>query len=228
MYNSFYQCPFLDVFRNKNSYYRRSPIGPDLSYVRILHASPGASPVDIYINNRKAISNLKYREFTEYLPLPYGRYNIKLFPAGRTTNPIIDTMVDIPPRTILTVAAINKPENIALLPIEDVQMPIQQGKTYLRFVHLSQNAPNVDVKLPDGTELFTDVGYKEITDYIEVNPGTYTVEVFPTGTNQRVLYVPNIRLRPNRFYTVYAVGLVNERPPLQVLIPLDGSSYLKF
>ena len=200
---------------------------PDNSYVRVLHASPDAPPVDVYANGNIIARNLAYRGFTEYLTVPPGNYNIRVFPAGSTTNPVIDTNVNVPPRSIFTVAAVGRLAEIGLFPVQDPVMPIPPGRVMLRFVHLSPNAPNVDVVLPNGTPLFSNVGYRQITNYIPVNPGTYTIYVRVAGTNQNVLYVPNIRLSSNRFYTVYAVGLAGGNPPLQVLIPLDGNSYIR-
>ncbi|WP_425446913.1 DUF4397 domain-containing protein [Dethiothermospora halolimnae] len=197
------------------------------SYVRLFHASPDAPPVDIYINNRLTASNLKFKDFTEYLPLESGLYNVKVYPAGKKNNPVLDRDIRIPARGIYTVAAINRLKDLALYPILDEPKPIPSGKVYVRFGHLSPNAPAVDVRLPNGQNIFKDVKYKEVTDYVPVNPGTYTFEVYPTGTNKRVLYVPNITLKGDRFYTIYAVGLVGEEPPLQVVVPLDGNSYIR-
>ncbi|EOD00488.1 DUF4397 domain-containing protein [Caldisalinibacter kiritimatiensis] len=215
MYNYYGYCPY--------SSYPSMQMG---SFIRILHASPDAPAVDVYINNNLVASNLKYRQFTEYLQVPPGRYNVKVFAAGQRTNPVIDTEVNVTPMSIATVAAVGRLENIKLLPIPEPRMPIPPGKLYIRFGHLSPNAPRVDVRLPNGQTLFRNVGFEEVTDYIPVDPGTYTLEVFLAGTDERVLYVPNVNLQPNRFYTVYAVGLAGQRPPLQVLIPLDGNSYL--
>jgi hypothetical protein len=201
---------------------------PDQTYIRVLHASPDAPAVDVYANGSKIASNLSYRQFTQYLSVPSGSYNIRVFPAGTTQNAVIDTKIKIPGGKIFTVAAVGMLSDIGLLPVEDPIMPMMPGKVYLRFVHLSPDAPAVDVTLPDGMILFKDVSYKEITDYITVNPGTYTINVRPAGTCDIVLYVPNITLMPDRFYTVYAVGLAAGTPPLQVLIPLDGNSYIKF
>lgn len=211
----------------RSGFYRIPAEPVDTTYLRVFHASPDAPPVDVYFNNRLAVSNLAYRSFTEYLPVPAGVSNVKVYPAGRTTNPVINTNINIPPKTILTVAAINELENLALYAIEDTPMPIPMGKTYVRVGHLSPNAPAVDVRLPNGRDLFKDIEYKEISDYKLVEPGTYTLDLYVTGTDNRVLHVPNINLKPNRFYTVYAIGLAGETPPLQVVIPLDGNSYLK-
>jgi hypothetical protein len=196
------------------------------SYLRVFHASPGAPPVDVYANGTKLASNLSFSGFTEYTPIPAGRYNVKVFPAGQTLNPVINTDVNILPGTIITAAAVGRLADIELLPIQDPVLPKPPGMANLRFGHLSPNAPPVDIALPDGTQLFTNVGYKQVTNYVPVHPGTYSIFVRPSGTGQNVLYVPNINLSPDRFYTIYAIGLVGETPPLQVVIPLDGNSYI--
>ncbi len=208
---------------NYQNYFKREA-GP---FLRVFHASPDAPAVDVYANGTVIATNLSYGRFTPYLPIPAGKYNIRVFPTGQTVNPVINTDVNIPSNTIITAAAINKLSEIELFPILDPSIPITPGMVNLRFGHLSPNAPAVDIVLPDGTKLFTNVKYKQITDYLPVSPGTYTVFVSPTGTEQSVLYVPNITLTGNRFYTIYAIGLVNENPPLQVVIPLDGNSYLR-
>lgn len=208
-------------------YYNGYNMQQTQSYVRILHASPDAPAVDVYINDKLLASNLSYKNFTEYYSLNPGVYNIKVYPAGQMGNPVINLDIKIPPKGIYTVAAINMLKDIELYPILDTPMPIQTGKVYVRFAHLSPDAPSVDIRLPNGTNVFKDVEYKEVTDYITVNPGTYTLNVYPTGTEDRVLHIPNITLKGNRFYTVYAVGLDAGNPPLQVLIPLDGNSYLQ-
>ncbi|MCY6484632.1 DUF4397 domain-containing protein [Clostridium aestuarii] len=201
---------------------------PMTAFVRVFHASPDAPPVDIYANGKILVKNLKYKYFTEYLKIPAGNYNIKVFPAGKTTNPVIDTYLSIKPETIYTVAATGMLKDIKLLPFIDPILPMEDGKTYVRFGHLSPNTPRVDITLPDGTILFDDVGFEEITDYIPVAPKTYTIQAREAGTSNIALTIPNIKLKPNRFYTIYAVGLLGKKPPLQVLIPLDGNSYIDF
>lgn len=217
-----FTCPYLSKF---NRQYRK----PDPStYMRVFHASPNAPALDVYVNNTPAFRNLSYRGFSRYVPLPGGGlYNIKVFPAGTRENPVINTNVFIPVGRIYSIAIIGELSNISLLPIEDPRIPITAGKASLRFVHLSPDAPNVDITLPNGTKLFSDVAYKEIENYINVNPGTYTLQARVAGTNNIILTVPNIRLTSNRFYTVYSVGFTSRTPGLQFLIPLDGNSYLQ-
>ncbi|MBM7870151.1 hypothetical protein JOC70_001621 [Clostridium pascui] len=205
-------------------FYRQQQLQPN-SFVRVLHAAPGAPIVDIYANDNLIIKRIRYQQFTPYFQLPAGRYNIKIYPSGTKINPILNSEVNIPSNMIFTVAAIGNLPNIELYAVPDVAT-INQSKTLIKFVHLSPNTPNIDIALSNGTKLFGDIGYKDTTNYITVNPSTYTIQARPTGAQNVILTVPNIRLKPNRSYTIYIVGLTGGDPLIQVLIPLDGSSYI--
>ncbi|OCL25504.1 hypothetical protein U472_14270 [Orenia metallireducens] len=198
------------------------------AYIRILHASPNAPAVDIYANNDLIAENLKYGEFTDYISVMTGRYNIKVYPANKKQDPIIDTSLNVISNTITTVAVIGEFPNISLLPIEDPRIPIRPNRAYIRVVHLSPNAPNINVSQENDMLLFKSVAYKEATDYLSLRPVTYNFKVKPIGSNKTILYVPNAKLTRDRFYTLYIIGLVGDTPPLQMLIPLDGNSYLNF
>lgn len=216
-----YQCPYYGYCA---SFYRETS---NNSYVRVFHASPNTPAVDVYVNDRLTVTKLPYRGFSNYALLPGGRYNIKVYPAGRKDIAVVNTDINVPPRSIITVAAIGTLPEISLLPVLEPMFTRVPGKTYVRFAHLSPNAPNVDVSLPNGQKIFSNVAYRKITDYIPINSGTYTFNVNISENGQRVLHVPNIRLLPNRIYTVYVVGLAGKNPPLQAIIPLDGNTYLK-
>lgn len=199
---------------------------PEKSFVRLFHASPDSPAVDVYFNERIVARNLAYRQFTPYITVAPGLYNVRVFSTGTTTNPIISTNQNFRLNAIETIAATGKLEDIELIPYEEPKLQKAPGKTYVRFIHLSPNTPSVDIKLPNGTVLFKDIIFEEATNYIPLNPGTYTLQASPTGTSNVALNVPNVNLRAGRYYTVYAIGLLNDNPPLQVVIPLDGNSYI--
>ena len=196
------------------------------SYIRVLHASPNAPGVDIYVNNVLTARDVTYKEFTQYVPLVGGLYNIKAYPTGTSVNPVIDTNINIPPSSIFTIAVTGMLADIALTLVQEPPIKRNPSDTHIRIAHLSPNTPHVDITLPNGTKLFSDVEYKEVTDYILIRPGVYDLQARLAGTNNIILSVPNTNLRSGNIYTVYIVGLQNGNPPLQVLIPLDGSTYL--
>lgn len=220
--------------KNENNFYsqyRVNPmyrVGPMTSYFRVLHSSPKSPAVDVYINDILKFKNLTYGAFTDYVEVMTGDYNIKLYAAGTKTSPVLNKDIFVPPEKIYTVAAIGLLPNIDLLLVLEPKVVNPSDKVYIKFAHLSPNAGAVDIALQGGKILFKNINYKQFTDYIEIPAGTYNLEVRPTGTTTIALYVPNIRLKPQRFYTVYAIGLASDQPGLQALIPLDGSSYLDF
>jgi hypothetical protein len=197
-----------------------------LSYIRMLHASPDAPAVDFYINNKLIASNKTYRSFTPYIGLRPGNYSISVYIAGQMTNPVININVEAAPHSIYTAAVIGRLMDIGLYLIPDPVISPLMNKARVRLVHLSPTAPAVDLALPNQTILFANVNYKEVTNYKSFNPGRYTLQVNIAGTTQIVLNIPHIVLRPGRNLSIYAIGLIGKDPPLQVLIPLDGSSYL--
>jgi len=203
--------------RNSNNSAQRNNEQMD-SYIRVLHAAPNAPNVDIYANDSLLIDDLEYTEYSDYQPVASGNYNIQVFPAGERNNPVIDTNIFIPPNTIYTVAAIGTLPNISLYPIQEPSNGLRMGEACVRFIHLSPNAPNVDIKLPDGTTVFRDIGYKNISNFACVPGGSYTFIVTPTGSDDEVLTVPDVEIDNNNIYSIYAIGLVGESPELEALL----------
>ncbi len=196
------------------------------SYMRLLHASPGTPPVDIYANRSLIASSLAYRGFTEYLQLLPGRYNIQVFRAGTTGPALLNTDIELPAQSINTAVFIGLAPAYSMKTFFETVIQIAPGKLYLRFANLVPNSPDMDLVLSDGTKLFGDVSYGMATNYTPIAAGTYIFDLLQSGTGRRLLYVPNITLGEGRFYTIYAVGRMDGTVPLQVLIPLDGNSYI--
>jgi hypothetical protein len=123
--------------------------------------------------------------------------------------------------SIFTIAAVGMLNTIGFLAISDSNMQMKQGNAMIRFAHLSPNAPAVDITLPNGTVLFSNVSFKEVVPYIAVPAMNYTLQVRVAGTPNVVLTVPNINLSPDNYYTAYAIGLVGKTPELQAKLLMD-------
>jgi hypothetical protein len=213
---------------NNNNYYKNnnnSNNQPMNSFIRVLHAAPNAPSVDIYANGSLIASDLVYKEYSDYLPVPSGNYNIRVYPAGQMNTPVINTNIFVPANSVFTIAAIGTLPDISLYPIQEPPNGQNSGEACVRFIHLSPNAPNVDIKLPDGSTVFRNVGYKNISSYVCVPGGSYTFNVTPTGTDDVVLTVPDVPLDSNNFYSIYAVGLVGETPSLEALMLQEPRYY---
>lgn len=197
------------------------------SYLRLFHAVPGAPSVDVYANNSLMASGLPYKGFTEYLQIVPATYHIQVFRAGTTGPVLLDTLVEVPGQSINTAAVVGTPSSMSVRTFFETVVQIPPGQLYLRFANLVADGPDMDLVLSNGTELFGDVSFGMATNYTQIPAGTYVFHIQQSGTDRRLLYVPNIQLQPGRFYTIYTVGRMDGTVPLQVLIPLDGNSYIQ-
>ncbi|MEW5755536.1 MAG: DUF4397 domain-containing protein [Pseudomonadota bacterium] len=87
--------------------------------VRVIHASPDAPAVDIYVDSTKALSNVPYKAISNYLEVDAGQANIQVFAAGTTTSPVIDATVTLADGTIYTIIAMNQLSAIEPVVLED-------------------------------------------------------------------------------------------------------------
>lgn len=91
----------------------------------------------------------------------------------------------------------------------------------IRLVHLSSNAPAVDLAIKEGQTLVSDVSYKETSKYVPINAGNYTLDIKVSGTNAVAIEKPNVSLQNGASYTVYVVGLLSDNPPLEAIVQKD-------
>lgn len=192
-------------------------------YVSVMHAVPDAPNVDVYANDNLIVRNLEYGKYTAYLRIPAETYELTVYAAGTRTNPVISRMLTLGRNEIYTVAAAGTLDTIDLLAIQDADIPRLADKALVRFVHLSPNAPAVDITLPDGTPIFDDISFEEVTEYTPLDDMVYTLQVRVAETYAVVLTVPRVDVRDNNFYSIYAIGLVGEQPELEALVVRDGN-----
>ena len=201
----------MDCFEIKNN----------SSLVRVFHAAPQAPNVDVYVNDQMVFSNLAFGDFTRYVYLDEGEYNVSVYLAGQKDRPVINQMVDVPSQQIFTIAATGNLDNLGLLVIPDkVSKSPSQNYSSVRVIHLSPNAPGVDI-LVDGDTLFEDISFGEGTDYVDLNPGTYNVNVV-LNTDKSVVLPLKVTLNPDKIYTIYIRG---NPPTLQAVQVVDGNTY---
>lgn len=201
----------MDCFEIKNN----------SSLVRVFHAAPQAPNVDVYVNDQMVFSNLAFGDFTRYVYLDEGEYNVSVYLAGQKDRPVINQMVDVPSQQIFTIAATGNLDNLGLLVIPDkVSKSPSQNYSSVRVIHLSPNAPGVDI-LVEGDTLFEDISFGEGTDYVDLNPGTYNVNVV-LNTDKSVVLPLKVTLNPDKIYTIYIIG---NPPTLQAVQVVDGNTY---
>ncbi|MCX7669858.1 MAG: DUF4397 domain-containing protein, partial [Anaerolineae bacterium] len=183
---------------------------PSRARVRVVHASPDAPNVDVLLNDNLAFADVAFREITGYATLPPGDYNVKVVPAGATTPVVIEADLTLQAGKEYTVIAKDVLASIGALVLVDDNSAPAAGNAHVRFVHLSPDAPAVDIAVTGGPVLFSNVTFGQVGGYTPVPAGTYNLEVRLAGTTTVVLSLPGVRLLAGRVYTAYAFGLAGD------------------
>src|SRR5690554_77326 len=88
--------------------------------VRIVHASPDAPAVDVWVNGEVAISGLAFGEATDYVNLPGGDYDVAVTPAGAgAEDAVIEATLTLENGAAYTVAAVGEVAAIEPLVLQD-------------------------------------------------------------------------------------------------------------
>jgi hypothetical protein len=180
----------------------------DASRVRVLHASPDAPNVDIYLDDVKvdALTNVPFKTISAYLSVPAGAHNVKVVPTGGVSaDAVIDADVTFASGSSYTVAATNVVASIEAQVVVDAPTPSADG-AQLRVVHFSADAPAVDVRPDGGSPLVTNLAYPDATDYLDIPAGAYDLEVCATGTDTCPLDLDPVTVEDGTSYSAFAVG----------------------
>jgi hypothetical protein len=196
----------------------------ETAWVRVLHASPDAPPVDVYAGDAELLSDVPFGVISEYLEVPAGDHRIQVFAAGSDPaagGAVIDATLTLAAGSMTTVAATNDVASIEAQVIPDAPAPVAD-QAQIRVVHLSADAPAVDVA-PDGAEpIVTDLAYPDATDYLTVPAGEYDLEVRPTGSTDVALQLDPLTLDAGSSYSAFAIGSL-EGGTLTVLPAVDAA-----
>ncbi len=176
--------------------------------ILVTHASPNAPGVDLLIDGVvQNASALNYPGNTGYLPINAGTRNIKVNVSG-TSSTVINADLTFAKDQNYSIFAVDSVSKISAVVLSDDLTAPASGKAHVRFVHLSPDAPAVDVALTGGAVVFGNKSFKEFTAFTPLDAGTYNLEVRVAGTSTVALPLPGIVLAAGKIYTVYAKGFL--------------------
>ena len=158
------------------------------SKILVVHASPNAPKVDILIDN-SFVDTLSYTRNTAYLEVNSGTRNVKIRVTG-TSSVLIDANASFDPEKSYSIFAIDSLIKISALQTLDELTAPAAGKAHIRFIHLSPDAPAVNVIANGSTTLFPNRSFNKIITaseqaFILVDAATYNLEVRTVSGNAR-------------------------------------------
>jgi hypothetical protein len=190
--------------------------------LRVVHASPDAPNVDVYLNNNKILTDVPYETASTYLPETPGSANVQVDPTG-TTTAVINVNETLVASQYYTAFAIGPVSSISLLVTQDDNTPPPSGQVEVRIVHGSPSAVDVYVTAPGAdlattTPTLTNLPFEAVSAYLTVAAGSYEIRVTPTGTKTVAIDSGAVALAAGQIRTVVALDAPGGGTPLTAII----------
>ena len=191
-----------------------APLAAQDGWVRIVHLSPQAPAMDIYLYpfgdpvHPTVLRGVGYGDVSAYMALSPGQYTVAMrgFDAPASSHPALVSSFMVNAKTAYTVAALGPDPGLRVEVLED-QMTTPRGKTLVRVVQASLKVNRVTVSY--GSTLLTkQLTFGSVTAYMTVSPGVRTVKV-----------------TASRNHATLSLGLTANT--VHTIVVLDGSSGLK-
>ncbi|HEX8924858.1 MAG TPA: DUF4397 domain-containing protein [Terriglobales bacterium] len=195
--------------------------------LRVVHASPDAPSVDVFVNGSSVLQNVAYETASSYLKVKAGTDKIEVKPTGSNTA-VISASPDLMSKKDYTVLAVNYVSSIEPLLLTDDNTPPASGNVKVRIVHAAPSAPAVDVyvtapgaDLLTATPVLTNVSFKGISSYLSVPAGSYEVRVTVAGTKTVAIDSGSVSLAAGQIRTAVALDAPGGGAPFSAIVLPD-------
>jgi hypothetical protein len=166
--------------------------GTAVGRFEVLHASPDAPPVDLYIGGFQLQSGLSYTQFSRRFVINTGTYGVRVFPAGadRNSPPLRDIPIPIEPNSRTLLCLVNVFASLEGVAYAEPAAP-PAGQATIRFINLEPGSPPLDVvDVTNGANnvLLTAVAFKEQKS-ITIPQANLQLQLRQTGTPNVVMTI---------------------------------------
>jgi hypothetical protein len=204
--------------------------------VRVAHFSPNVPAVDVFLKapgaansaSNRVLNGVIFPQDSGFLQVPAGTYDASVALAGTLDGVLNLKGASLARGSNTSVFAIgllggSGAQTLQLKAFADDRTPVA-GKAKVRVIHLSPDAPAVDVVvLASGTiaaRAVTNLAYGSATaNPLQLDPGTYTLAVVPTGASTPVLPIAA------GVTVTFAAGDVKTIAAVGALSPTNGQSF---
>ncbi|NNJ09139.1 DUF4397 domain-containing protein [Chloroflexales bacterium ZM16-3] len=178
-----------------------------MNMIRVMHASPDAPAVDVFVNGQAVLTSVPFFTASPYLPLANGTYQIAISPAGKGTDySVVVGDLEVKNGFTGTLVATNMFDMIEAVLYNDDLSRVADGSARVKVLHLSSDAPAVDIKLGGtGSAVVRGLAFKQ-SDTVEVPAGSYIFDISPAGDAGVVFTTPELRFESGWIYTLAATG----------------------
>lgn len=201
--------------------------------VRVVHASPDAPAVDVFVDGAAAIDALPFAEYTDYVSLPAGEHRFEVRVAG-TDTVVTGVTATLPVGGDFTVIATGfvtpgRGEAFRLLLLQDDNTTPANGRAHVRVVHAAPSAPGVDVyfgapflSVRTREAVLKGVPFGVASGYLPVpSVAQYAARITPAGSKTIAIDGPRLVLGEKLITTFIAIDNRGGGAPFHILALID-------
>ena len=192
------------------------------AYVRILHASPDAQAVDVYVNGELQLSDVAFQDGTGYLKLSDGNANIELRLAG-TDTVAASYAASLNSNAYYAAIAVNQASDLEITVLDETDV-VTDGDIDLRVLHAAPAASstNVDVFVSEPDAELGETPQVNALSYLSnqllegVEDGSYQVRLTADGSTDVIYDSGSLSVTDDAI--VVAVNSDKGRSPVSLLV----------
>lgn len=195
---------------------------------RFVHAIPGASAVDVYVDGQLVVSSLAFGSATDYIALPAGEHGLTVTEANAST-PLWEQAITLANQSASTFVA------SSLNPLQFTQYtddlnPLPLGKARFTAIHAISGADAVDVLLATGQPVIPALAYNQPYGTLDLPAMVYELAVVTVGEALENALVPAnaYPLNSGTAYILLVYGTAADPQSLLISAPteaeIDGGS----
>jgi hypothetical protein len=197
----------------------------DTALVRMVHAIPSGSTVDVTADDMRMFEGVSFRDITSYKEVAGQRYAFALRGAGTPANgePLARNSEGLDDGEYYTVFALPGDDGQPTLRVveDDHEVP-EAGKARVRVVHAAANAGELDVVVAGQQDaLISGVDFRAVTGYDEIDPQVGELTLRTHGGTTAVANLGNVSLEAGKTYTIVVVGGTGSKAAVETLVFQD-------
>lgn len=149
----------------------------------VLHASPDAPPVDLYVGSIPLQSGLAYTQFSRRYVIAPGTYQIRVFQQGADPNgtPLLTIPVGLEPNQRYLIVIANRVQTLEGVVYQEPPAPSAAQAT-VRLINLDPGSPALDVfDVGANAVIIPDVAFK-VAKQTTVPQANLTLQLRQAGT----------------------------------------------
>jgi hypothetical protein len=203
--------------------------------VRVVNASMDYAAVDMFLDDKRKISNVGYETGSSYLKVDADKYTTE-FTRADASSALASFKQEYLRDDRYTFLAMGRTGGFKVLTLDETADEASDGKTKLRLVNAASDAGNLDVYLTDATTALVDAAptFANVSvdalaseGYVNLDNGTYRLRATAAGSKSDIrLDVAAVSLASKAVNTIVLAGTTGGVLADAMLLPQGKSATL--